>query len=41
MRNSQRSDAEKIYLIEEGKQISIDEVLRCNEFINNSLKSQV
>ena len=35
MMNSQRSDAEKIKLIEEGKQIGI------NEFINNGLKPQI
>ena len=32
MKNSQRSDAEKIKLIEEGKKIGV------NEVINNSLK---
>ena len=36
--NSQRSDAEKINLIEEGKNIGINEVIKCNEIINNSLK---
>ena len=40
MMSSQRSDAEKTNLIEEGKKISIDEVIKRNEFINNSLKSQ-
>ena len=38
MINSQRSDTEKINLIEEGKRIGIDEVIKCNEIINNSLK---
>ena len=38
MMNSQRGDAEKVSLIEEGKNISIDEVIRRNEIINNSLK---
>ena len=38
MMNSQRSDAEKISLIEEGKKIGIDEVIEPNEIINNSLK---
>ena len=38
MMNSQRSDAEKISLIEEGKKIHISEVNRRNEIINNSLK---
>ena len=37
--NSQRSDVEKISLIEEGKKIGIDEVI--NEVINNSLKLYV
>ena len=37
MMNSQRSDVEKISLIEEGKKIGINEVIRCNEFIDNSL----
>ena len=36
--NTQRSDAEKISLIEEGKKICINEVNKCNEIINNSLK---
>ena len=35
---SQRSDAEKIDLIEEGKKNGISEVIKCNEIINNSLK---
>ena len=39
MMNSQRSDTEKISLIEEGKKIGINEVIKCNEIINNSLKS--
>ena len=34
MMNSQRSDAEKINLIKEGKKISIDEVIKRNENIN-------
>ena len=38
MMNSQRSDAEKVSLIEEGKKIGINEVIRLNEIINNSLK---
>ena len=39
MMNSQRSDAEKGSLIEEGKQkIGINEVIKRNEIINNSLK---
>ena len=38
MMNSQRSDVEKISLIEEGKKICINEVIKRNETINNSLK---
>ena len=38
MMNSQRSDAEKINLIEEGKKIGINEVIKSNKIINNSLK---
>ena len=38
MMNSQRSDAEKINLIEEGKKIGISEVIKRNEIITNSLK---
>ena len=38
MINSQRSNAEKVSLIEEGINIGINEVIKCNEIINNSLK---
>ena len=38
MMNSQRSDAEKIGLIEKGKKIDINEVIKRNEIINNSIK---
>ena len=38
MMNSQRSDDEKIKLIEEGKKIGINEVIKRNEVNNNSLK---
>ena len=38
MMNSQRSDAEKIDLLEEGKKIGIGQVIKRNEIINNSLK---
>ena len=38
MMNSQRSDVEKVSLIEEGTNIGIKEVIKCNEIINNSLK---
>ena len=36
MMNSQRSDTEKINLIEEDKKISIDEVIKHNEIIKIS-----
>ena len=36
--NSQRSDVENNSLIEEGKKIGNDEVIKRNEIINNSLK---
>ena len=41
MMNSQRSDTEKINLIEESKKkkIDVNEVIKRNEIINNSLKS--
>ena len=38
MLNIQKSDAEKVTLIEEGKKIGINEVIKRNEIINNSLK---
>ena len=38
MMNSQRSDEEKINLIEEGEKIGINEVITSNEKINSSLK---
>ena len=41
MMNSQRSDAEKISLVEEGQKIGINEVIKFNEIINNSLKQYV
>ena len=37
--NSQKSDTEKINLIEEGKKLGTDEIIRCNKVINISLKS--
>ena len=40
MINSQRSDTEKVNLIEESKKIGIDEVIKHNEIINKSLKPQ-
>ena len=39
--NSQRSDTEKNYLIEEGKKIGIDEITEHNEIIDKNLKSQI
>ena len=36
--NIERSDPEKIDLIEENKKIDINEVIKCNKSINNSLK---
>ena len=38
MMNSQRSVAEKVNLIEEGKKIDINEIIKRNEIINNSSK---
>ena len=38
MMSSQRSDVEKVSLIEKGKKIGINEVIKCNEIINNRLK---
>ena len=38
MMNSQRGDVEKVSLIEEGKQIGINEAIKFNEIINNNLK---
>ena len=38
MINIQRSDAEKVNLIEEGKKIGVNETIKHNEIINNNLK---
>ena len=38
MMKSHKSNAEKVRLIEEGKKIGINEVIKTNEIINNSLK---
>ena len=38
--NSQRSDTEKINLIEDGKEIGIDEIIKRNEIINKILNSK-
>ena len=37
MMNSQRNDVEKTSLFEEGKKIGINEAIKRNEIINNSL----
>ena len=36
--NSQRSDTEKVSLVEGGTKIEINELIKRNEIINNSLK---
>ena len=41
MMKSQRSDIGSNKLIDDGKVIDIDEIIRQNERINNNLKSQV
>ena len=41
MMNSQRSDVEKTNLIEQGKKIGINEVIKRNKFFNNSLKLSI
>ena len=38
MMNSQRSDVEKVSLIEEVKKIGINKVIKRNEIINKNLK---
>ena len=38
MMNTQRSDSEKINLIEEDKKIGINEVIKRNRIINNGIK---
>ena len=38
MMSSQRIDVEKVSLIEEGKKIGINEVIKRNEIINDSLE---
>ena len=40
MKKSQRSDTEKKIWLEKVK-TGIDEIMNCNEIINNSLKSQI
>ena len=41
MMNSQWSDTEKVNLIEEGKKIGIDEIIKRSEIINNILKFDI
>ena len=38
MMNKQRSDVDKISLIEKGKKIGINEVIKRNEIVNNNMK---
>ena len=38
---SQRSNVEKINLVEEGKKIDMNEVIKSNKIINNSLKLSI
>ena len=38
MINIQRSDTEKVHLIEEGKRTGINKVIKSNEIVNNNLK---
>ena len=39
--NSPRRDSEKINLIEEGKKLGINEVIKSKKIINNSLKPKI
>ena len=39
--NSQRAGTEKINLIKEGKKLDINEIIKHNEIINNSLKCKI
>ena len=41
MMNSHRSNTEKVNLIEQGKKIGIDEIIKHNETVNNSLQSKI
>ena len=41
MMNNQKSYAEKISLIEQGKKIGINEVTKCNKIIDNSLRPEI
>ena len=41
MMNNQRSDTEKINLIEEGKKIGFAEIIKHNKIINSGLKSKI
>ena len=40
MKSQRRDTGESIWL-KKWKKIGIDEVIKCNKFINNSLKSQI
>ena len=41
MMDTERSDSEKNNLIEEGKKIGINEVIKCDKIINDSLKPSI
>ena len=41
MINNHRSDVNKITLTEEGKKLGVNEVIKDNKIINNSLKPQI
>ena len=41
MMNSQRRDVDEINLVEEGKKMDINEVIKSNEIINNILDFQI
>ena len=41
MMNIQRSDVEGNKLIEDGKRMGIDEIIKVNVITNNNLKSQI
>ena len=41
MINSYKIDTEKNHFIEEDKKMVIDEIIKRNEIINNSLKSKI
>ena len=41
MMNSQRRDVDEINLVEEGKKMDINEVIKSNKIINNILDFQI